>query len=203
MAAAGAGRWLARCGRRPPGVDPRVPPTLPRAGLAARRVAGAGIGGVRGFGGPGCGIVGRGDRGRLRERHRSPGEECRRSNSCSESCCAHTAPLFSTTPRSAGCESIGAANGPSTSGTRGATIDAAPTVQARRLNRVVASRSRVDSVASASERARFGAQRRGVDVKTENINHAFLDGVLDGSHEDVYYHFGVASSDSILKRLAG
>jgi uridine phosphorylase len=40
-------------------------------------------------------------------------------------------------------------------------------------------------------------------VKTENINHAFLDGVLDDSHEDVYYHFGVASSDPILKKLVG
>jgi uridine phosphorylase len=38
-------------------------------------------------------------------------------------------------------------------------------------------------------------------VKTENINHAFLDGVLDGSHEDVYYHFGIASSDPILGKL--
>jgi uridine phosphorylase len=38
-------------------------------------------------------------------------------------------------------------------------------------------------------------------VKTENINHAFLDGVLDGSREDVYYHFGVASSDPILSAL--
>ncbi|MCW1958928.1 MAG: uridine phosphorylase [Mycobacterium sp.] len=38
-------------------------------------------------------------------------------------------------------------------------------------------------------------------MKTENINHAFLDGVLDGSHEDVYYHFGVASSDPILSKL--
>jgi uridine phosphorylase len=40
-------------------------------------------------------------------------------------------------------------------------------------------------------------------VKTENINHAFLDGVLNGSHEDVYYHFGVASSDPILEKLRG
>lgn len=39
-------------------------------------------------------------------------------------------------------------------------------------------------------------------MKTENINHAFLDGVLDGSHEDVYYHFGVSSSDPILDQLA-
>ena len=38
-------------------------------------------------------------------------------------------------------------------------------------------------------------------MKTENINHAFLDGVLDGAHEDVYYHFGVASSDPILDKL--
>ncbi|MCV7339891.1 uridine phosphorylase [Mycobacterium haemophilum DSM 44634] len=40
-----------------------------------------------------------------------------------------------------------------------------------------------------------------VEVKTENINHAFLDGVLDGSHEDVYYHVGVASADPILDEL--
>ncbi|HPY23189.1 MAG TPA: uridine phosphorylase [Mycobacterium sp.] len=40
-------------------------------------------------------------------------------------------------------------------------------------------------------------------MKTENINHAFLDGVLDGSHEDVYYHFGVGSSDPILDALRG
>ena len=38
-------------------------------------------------------------------------------------------------------------------------------------------------------------------MKTENINHAFLDGVLDGSREDVYYHFGVASSEAILAPL--
>ena len=38
-------------------------------------------------------------------------------------------------------------------------------------------------------------------MKTENINHAFLDGVLDGSHEDVYYHFGVASTDLMLAKL--
>ena len=38
-------------------------------------------------------------------------------------------------------------------------------------------------------------------MKTENINHAFLDGVLDGSHEDVYYHFGIASSDPVLEKL--
>ena len=38
-------------------------------------------------------------------------------------------------------------------------------------------------------------------MKAENINHAFLDGVLDGSSEDVYYHFGVASSDPLLTTL--
>ena len=40
-------------------------------------------------------------------------------------------------------------------------------------------------------------------MKTENINHAFLDGVVDGSHEDVYYHFGVASTDPVLAKLRG
>ena len=40
-------------------------------------------------------------------------------------------------------------------------------------------------------------------MKTENINHAFLDGVLDGTREDVYYHFGVASSDPLLDKLRG
>jgi hypothetical protein len=35
-------------------------------------------------------------------------------------------------------------------------------------------------------------------VRTENITHAFLDGVLDGTHDDVCYHFGVASSDPLL-----
>jgi len=38
-------------------------------------------------------------------------------------------------------------------------------------------------------------------VNSENINHAFLDGVIDGSHEDVYYHFGVASGDPLLSAL--
>lgn len=40
-------------------------------------------------------------------------------------------------------------------------------------------------------------------MKAENINHEFLDGVIDGSHEDVYYHFGVSSSDPILDKLRG
>jgi uridine phosphorylase len=38
-------------------------------------------------------------------------------------------------------------------------------------------------------------------VRTENINHAFLDGVLDGTHEDVYYHFGVTSTAPLLRKL--
>lgn len=38
-------------------------------------------------------------------------------------------------------------------------------------------------------------------MRTENINHAFLDGVLDGTHEDVYYHFGVTSSAPLLRKL--
>jgi uridine phosphorylase len=38
-------------------------------------------------------------------------------------------------------------------------------------------------------------------LKAENINHAFLGGVLDGTHDDVYYHFGVASSDPLLTKL--
>ena len=43
----------------------------------------------------------------------------------------------------------------------------------------------------------------GVVVKTENINHAFLDGVLSGEHEDVYYHYGVSSSDPVMEKLRG
>ncbi|MGI9196256.1 MAG: uridine phosphorylase [Candidatus Nanopelagicales bacterium] len=38
-------------------------------------------------------------------------------------------------------------------------------------------------------------------MRTENINHEFLDGVLDGSHDDVYYHFGVSTADPLLERL--
>ena len=40
-------------------------------------------------------------------------------------------------------------------------------------------------------------------MKTENINHAFLDGVLSGEHEDVYYHYGVSSSDPVMDQLRG
>lgn len=40
-------------------------------------------------------------------------------------------------------------------------------------------------------------------MKTENINHAFLDAVLAGEHDDVYYHFGIASSDPIVEELRG
>ncbi len=39
-------------------------------------------------------------------------------------------------------------------------------------------------------------------MKTENINHGFLDGVLTREYEDVYYHFGVSSADPILAALA-
>lgn len=38
-------------------------------------------------------------------------------------------------------------------------------------------------------------------VKTENINHAFLNTVLDGTQEDIYYHLGVTSSDPMLDKL--
>jgi uridine phosphorylase len=37
----------------------------------------------------------------------------------------------------------------------------------------------------------------------ENINHAFLDSVLAGGRSDVYYHFGVASDDPILRQFRG
>ena len=35
-------------------------------------------------------------------------------------------------------------------------------------------------------------------MRDQNINHAFLDGVLTGDHVDTYYHFGVASDDPVL-----
>ena len=38
-------------------------------------------------------------------------------------------------------------------------------------------------------------------MKSENINTEFLDGVLNGSHEDFYYHFGTSSSDTMLEPL--
>ncbi len=38
-------------------------------------------------------------------------------------------------------------------------------------------------------------------MKTENINHAFLDPVLTGEQVDTYYHFGVASDDPLLDGL--
>lgn len=38
-------------------------------------------------------------------------------------------------------------------------------------------------------------------MRDENINHAFLDGVLAGDHVDVYYHFGVASDDPVLEEF--
>lgn len=40
-------------------------------------------------------------------------------------------------------------------------------------------------------------------MRDENINHAFLDGVLAGDRVDVYYHFGVASDDPVLDDFRG
>ena len=40
-------------------------------------------------------------------------------------------------------------------------------------------------------------------MKSDNINHAFLDGVVSGEHDDVYYHFGVASTDALIEPLRG
>ena len=40
-------------------------------------------------------------------------------------------------------------------------------------------------------------------MKTDNINHAFLDGVISGDHDDVYYHYGVSSSDPVMEKLRG
>lgn len=38
-------------------------------------------------------------------------------------------------------------------------------------------------------------------MKAENINREFLDGVLRGEYPDVYYHFGVDSSDPVLEKF--
>jgi len=40
-------------------------------------------------------------------------------------------------------------------------------------------------------------------MKTENINHDFLDGVLTGEHVDNYHHLGVSSDDAVLERMRG
>jgi uridine phosphorylase len=40
-------------------------------------------------------------------------------------------------------------------------------------------------------------------VRVGHINHAFLNGVLRGDYPDVYYHFGVDSTDSVLDSLRG
>ena len=40
-------------------------------------------------------------------------------------------------------------------------------------------------------------------MKSENINHAFLDGVISGEHDDVYYHYGVSSTDPVLDKMRG
>lgn len=36
-----------------------------------------------------------------------------------------------------------------------------------------------------------------------NINHTFLDGVLQGKYPDVYYHFGLSSADPVMESLKG
>ena len=38
-------------------------------------------------------------------------------------------------------------------------------------------------------------------MKPDNINHDFLDSVLDGGSVDVYYHLGVSSDDPVMERL--
>lgn len=38
-------------------------------------------------------------------------------------------------------------------------------------------------------------------MKIENMNRAFLDGVISGKHPDIYYHFGVNSNDPVLENL--
>ncbi|MDG4664060.1 uridine phosphorylase [Mycobacterium sp. 236(2023)] len=38
-------------------------------------------------------------------------------------------------------------------------------------------------------------------MRAENINRAFLDGVLDGSYDDIYYHLGIAASEPITAGL--
>ncbi len=40
-------------------------------------------------------------------------------------------------------------------------------------------------------------------MQSGNINHAFLDGVLEGKHPDVYYHFGLSSTDPVMERMKG
>ena len=40
-----------------------------------------------------------------------------------------------------------------------------------------------------------------VAMKKENMNTAFLDGVLKGKYPDVYYHLGVDSKDPILEKI--
>jgi uridine phosphorylase len=38
-------------------------------------------------------------------------------------------------------------------------------------------------------------------MRDQNINHAFLDPVLEGRRVDVYYHFGVSSDDSLMDAM--
>lgn len=45
------------------------------------------------------------------------------------------------------------------------------------------------------------ALTEGGNIKTENINHEFLDAVIAGTSVDHYYHYGVSSADPIVERL--
>ena len=56
-------------------------------------------------------------------------------------------------------------------------------------------------VPQVEQGAAHAAIPRGGPMRDENINHAFLDGVLAGEHVDIYYHFGVASDDPILEEF--
>jgi len=40
-------------------------------------------------------------------------------------------------------------------------------------------------------------------MKTENINHAFLDGVLSEEHDDINNHYGVSSPDPVMESMHG
>lgn len=40
-------------------------------------------------------------------------------------------------------------------------------------------------------------------MKTENMNRAYLDRILDGSQTDFYYHFGISSNEALLESLRG
>ena len=40
-------------------------------------------------------------------------------------------------------------------------------------------------------------------MNDKNINHAFLDGVIEGKYPDVYYHFGLSSNDPLMEWMEG